>query len=136
MRVSFVVIFSVLFIAALSCKKSSTTSAVAGALAGSWKPFITVSDSNDNKNRDSNDAVDTSHSPYLTVYYADGTGAIMSSGSSIGSFTWQLTSNDTYLKQTRSGIVTVQHIDSLTNVIMVLRDTSGITDVWQVFTKQ
>jgi hypothetical protein len=129
---------AIAFLLYTSCKKNSSDNPVADKLTGKWKYTYFVADSNHNHIMDAHDAIDTiRNNPTIIEYYPDGTGAYLLNGASAASFTWQLLDNNTYLKV--SGLATgsaTQHIDSLTATKLVLRDTTGISYTWQVYTKQ
>ncbi len=135
---SAVVAAAITSIAFTSCKKKHTTSPQSN-LIGTWKPYINVADANGNGKWDANDAVDSLKSPYNLQFVSGGAGFLMLPGTStsIGNFSWEFLSSNTYLKVTYpSSGSTTQHIDSLSTSLLVLRDTTGISTVWQVFTKQ
>lgn len=125
------------FLLYASCKKSSSTNPVAASLEGKWKYTYFIADSNGNHIMDAHDAIDTVNNPYTMEYYPDGTGAYLLNSATVGSFTWQLLNNNTYLKvsSSTSGSAT-QHIDSLTATKLIVKDTTGISYTWQVYIKQ
>jgi Lipocalin-like domain len=119
-----------------ACNKSSTGDPVHDKLVGKWKGVKNIVDSNGNHIIDVHDAVDILNNPYVIEYYSNGTGAYLLNGASAGSFTWQLAGNSTYLTVVSTSGTATQHIDSLTATTLVLKDTTGISYDWQMFSKQ
>ena len=137
MRIPGIAILVFIILLAYSCNKSTPDNPVQDKLVGNWKNTMNVSDSNGNHILDIHDARDTINNPYIIQYNTNGTGAYLLNGTSAGTFTWQLLNNNTYLKISATGYPdAVQHIDSLTSTTLILRDTTGISWIWQVFTKQ
>lgn len=78
-------------------------------------------------------------STHVLVFNSDGSGQITYMNTNVASFSWTLENNNTYLKIYYPGSInglTIQHIDTLSSVSMTLRDTTGISVVWDLFTKQ
>ena len=139
MKLSYVAIAGVcvIIIGFCSCKKKHDASPQSN-LIGKWKQVMVVADSNGNGVWDVHDAVDSINTDIVLDFSSGGAGTIFQTNISIGTFSWELLTNNTYLKTTYPTSVgsAIQHIDSLTAKTLVLKDTTGISIMWNVFAKQ
>jgi hypothetical protein len=128
-----------LFVAFASCKKKHNPSAQDN-IVGKWKITEEATDLNGNGVMDANEIhIDTSLSNIIVTFNANGTAITSLSGLPYYSFLWALTNNSTYLKTTDTssgGAIQFLHIDNLTSSSMTLKDTTGGTVGWEVWTKQ
>lgn len=121
-------VFVTLIIAAFSCKKSSSSSSPSQNLIGTWKIDKEYIDANSNGVPDGSELVtDTtvvnSHVTY--TFNSDGTLVIKYYSITVGTNTWALVNNNTYLKVTDSSGSSYNKILSLTGSSAEITDTTG-----------
>ena len=129
------------FAACLSCKKTTKSSVQHDDIMGKWRRTRVAIDTNGNKKIDDLELLSPSSydSTHVLVFNSDGSGLITSSNVSVGTFSWSLENNNTYLRIDYAGSATgtiTQHIDTLSSSAMTLRDTTGVSVVWNLYTKQ
>lgn len=137
-----VIIFSLCCatVLAAACKKSSKTSIQHNDITGKWRKTRIAVDTNGNRLIDNLELLSVSayDSTHILVFNNDGSGQITYMNTNVGAFSWSLENNNTYLKIVYAGLSSAieQHIDTLTADAMTLRDTTGISVIWNLFTKQ
>ena len=129
-----------------SCKKSSSSSPT---VVATWTMQRQATDNNMNGVADASEWV-TMASQGITLatltVNSGGTGSQHIKGSfTVGSttinvdtteyFTWVLENSNTYIAVNQSGTTTHMHLDTLTNNLMVTKDTSNSTITWTSFTR-
>ncbi len=130
-----------LIVLGVACSKSSKTSVQNSNITGKWRKTWTVIDTNGNGLMDNTEyqSVNSYDSTHYLVFNSNWTGQITYLSASIATFSWTLENSNTYLRIVYSGpgvMAIPRHLDTLTATTMVLRDTTGISIVWDVFTKQ
>ena len=124
-----------------ACKKSAHNSVQHDDITGKWRKTRSAIDTNGNGIIDNNEllAPDTYDSTHILIFNNDGTGEITYMNTNVATFSWSLENNNTYLKIYYAGSITgltYQHLDTLTYAAMTLRDTTGMSIVWSLYTKQ
>jgi hypothetical protein len=119
-----------------ACKKSS--GGVKSMLEARWKSEEVGEDKNGNGILDSSEMHSVDSLNEYVLFNADGTGSDI--GANFGNypipFYWALSQNNQYLGiQDTSNNVVYYHIDALTNTQLILRDTSGGTNGWNIYKK-
>ena len=127
---------------ATACTKSSSKS-VADKLAGTWTFTRDASDTNHNGLADANEwftyaSMNASGSIKLN---SNGTGfhtTTFAGSTDTSSFRWALAGSDTYLLVTdldSGSVATGLRIDTLTDNVLVIKDTTGGTTEWTSMSK-
>lgn len=130
-----------IFAAAFTSCKKSKSSPQHDNVTGNWKKTAYAIDTNNNGVMDANEVlpIDSVSAKLIVVFNGDGSGQIITGNVTLNQFAWSLENNNTLLKliyRDPAGKTTIQHIDNLTSSAMTLKDTSGISAIWDIFNKQ